>query len=600
MTLCSSIRSTLPTLYQVSGRMARMIDCHFHLWTTDHRTRDARRHRAEQIQAEADALGVDQVCVIGPYALAAGYPNVYGRETAPPRESNDIVASHVAEYPDLCLGWAQIDPRTESDAVSEFRRAVEDDGLIGLKHHFLGSQVKLSDPLFDPIAEAAVDMGVPILEHVLHRLDPYPERYPNESYTEDVTDLAARYPNLTIISAHIAGGGDWEYRIKNVREYENVYLDISGSVRDAGIIEMAAEYLGPERLVFGTDTWFTPGVGKLKGCSLSPAEKAQIAYRIAELIPNDAANVYSANELADRRRESRERFRAASEPVQARLSCANAFIGEYAHRDHDASANQLIDTMDTHGVDQSIVSATEALLYRNVQAANRRLNDAVAGHRDRLVPIATINPTYAGWRDDLTVCLEEYGMHGVKLLPAYHDYDLDDPAVESLFRVCADRDVPVFLTAVLEDQRQRHPRVRLRGFDSFGVSKWWSEEQIDQLIDLLRECPHTDVVIADTWTAATDIATAVTHVTRHGVRLDNFVRDGATLFVLGDLNMYFTERAADIVETIGTDHLVFGPKLPFKNFHAAYEYVKHLPVDESILEQVRHENLMALFECAEE
>ncbi len=571
-----------------------MIDCHFHLWATDHSTAAKRAERAEQITDEADSLGVDKVCLIGPYALGEEYENVHDSETAPPRESNNIVSKYVEEYPDRFHGWAQVDPRAD-DAVDEFRRTVEEEGLIGLKHHFLGSQVKLSDPLFDPIAEAAVDMDVPILEHVLHRLEPYPEQYPSESYTEDVAAIAERFPDLKVISAHIAGGGDWEYRIKNVAPYDNVYLDISGSVRDAGIIEMAAEHLGVERLVFGTDTWFVPGVGKLKGCALSPAEKAGIAYRLEELLPETVPNALGPKELEERRESSRDWFETEAAPVEPELTCVNGFVGEYAHREHDASAEDLLAVMDATGVDRTAVSAAEALMYRNVQPANERLATAVDGYENRLLPIATINPTYPAWETDLVTCIEEYGMRGVKILPVYHDYDLDHPAVEELFYECAERNLPVIVTAVLEDQRQRHPRVKLRGFSGMGRSKWWSGEQISALISTLRASPYTDVIIADTWAGASRIANAVTRINRTGVRLDNQVREGETLFALGDLNMYFTALGEDVVADVGVDHLVFGPKLPFKNFSAYYEYVEQLPVDEPDRDRIRHENVAALF-----
>lgn len=571
-----------------------VIDCHFHLWTTDSGTAAKRAERADQIRTEAAALGVDKVCLIGPYARDPDYPNEHGAETAPAGESNETVRQYVDEHPDLCYGWAQIDPRSEDGAVAEFRRAVTADGLIGLKHHFLGSPVKLSDPLFDPIAEAAVELDVPILEHVLHRLDPYPDEYPAESYTEDVVDLASRFPKLTLISAHIAGGGDWEYRIKNVRDYENVYLDISGSVRDAGIIEMAAAELGADRLVFGTDTWFVPGVGKLLGCELSPEEKATIAYRIEDLIRDDVPNAYDDEELAARRERARDRFAKAVAPIAEPLICANGFVGNHPHRDHDATPEDLLAVMDATGVDRTIVSATEATLYRNVQAANERLHEAVAGHRDRLVPVATINPTYPAWEADLARCIDEFGMRGVKLLPAYHDYDIDRPEVRTLFEWCAERGVPVIVTAVLEDQRQRHPRVTLRGFDG-KRTKWWNDDQVDDLIAVLRACPETDVIIADAWTHAERIADAVTTVTRRGVRLDNQIREGETLFVLGDLNMYFTYLGENIVDRIGAEHLVYGPKLPFKIADAYYIYIEHLPVEEGVKDAIRHERLRELF-----
>ena len=42
-------------------------------------------------------------------------------------------------------------------------------------------------------------------------------------------------------------------------------LDTSGSVIDEGMIEMAAEILGVDRLLFGCDMSMTAGMGKIRG-----------------------------------------------------------------------------------------------------------------------------------------------------------------------------------------------------------------------------------------------------------------------------------------------------------------------------------------------
>lgn len=58
--------------------------------------------------------------------------------------------------------------------------------------------------------------------------------------------------------------------------------------------------------------------------------------------------------------------------------------------------------------------------------AGEDLADEVRSHRDRLIPLAVINPFYAGWRDDLRICHEEFGMKGLHLYPKWHNYSLTD------------------------------------------------------------------------------------------------------------------------------------------------------------------------------
>lgn len=561
-----------------------MLDSHFHLWTQDESTPEKRAERAEQIIEQMEAMGVDRICLIGEV----------GNTLEACREANRTVAKYVEEYPDRFYGWARVDPRLGEDAVGEFRRAVEEDGLVGLKHHCWTTPVNITDSEFFPLAEAAIDMDVPVISHVMQRLEADKENWDDsEAYTEDVLELARRYPDLKLISAHIVAGGDPEYRIKNVAHQENVYLDISGSHCETGAVEMAAERCGVDRLVFGTDTWFASGVGKLEGVDLAPEEKAEIAYNFEGLLADNVPNRFEADELAARKAAAVERFERVAEPREEEIVDVNAFVGSYPFRRVDGSPNALLERMDSKGVDRAFVSAFESILYRNPQAGNEELRDAVAGREDRLVPFATIDPTYTAWREDLTTCVEDWGFRGVKLLPLYHDYDLDDEAAVALLDACADLGVPVVIAGVLEDQRQRWSRMTLRGLED-GSARAFSDEHVDQLIDLLLASPEADVILGDLWASAERVYEAVCTVQKSGVRLDNAVRSGETLFILNDLYIYFTHQAETIGETLGPDHLVTGPRLPLKIFESTYGFVDLLPFESEGRRQVRSANASSL------
>ena len=561
-----------------------MIDCHFHLWTSDTSTPKARAARAEQVRAELDTQGVDKVCLIGEV----------GNTIEDCYEANRTVAQFQAEHPDLFYGWARVDPRLGEEAVAEFRRAVEEDGLIGLKHHFVTTPVNISDPEFFPLAEAAIDMDVPIIAHVMERHPDDMDRWdPSEAYAEDVAALASEYPDLKLISGHIGAGGFWEKRIKTIAPHDNVYLDTSGSNTETDVLEMAAEYLGTDRLIYGTDTWLLPGVGKLEGAELSAEAKAEIAYKMDRLIPDSTPNKLTEDDLEGRIEAATERFATRAEPRTETIVDANAYIGNFPFRDVDATPAGLIAMMDRKGVDKAVVSSLESSMYRDVHAGNRKLHAAVEGHRDRLIPFATINPSYPAWEDDLDECIEDFDMAGVRLLPAYHDYDIDDPEVVALMDRCEELGVPVMFVATLEDQRGRHPRVNLRGLEN---AKHWSNKQGSALISVLKESPGVDVIIANGRFVAPQIKQATMEVRPNGVRLDNFVRNGRTLFVLDDLFMFFTYQGEGIVDDIGVENLVSGPKMPLFVFDAHYKYTEHLPVSEAEREQVSSGNILSLLE----
>lgn len=560
-----------------------MIDSHFHLWTEDTSTPEKRAERAEQVRAIADRVGVERICLIGER----------GESVEECREHNRTVARMTEEHPDLFYGWARASPRWGEEGVREFRRAIREDGLIGLK---LYAQTFLDAPEVDPLAEAAVDMDVPIISHVSHR--PMGERHPGkpkESNSDNVRGLAERFPKLELVSGHIGGGGVWEYRCKNVRDLDNVYLDTSGTVCDAGQLEMAVDFLGVDRLLYGTDTWFFPGFGKLQGATLAPEEKARIAYNMESLVPESTPNKLDPGEVEAGVERAREFFESCEGPRTETIVDANAYVGNFPWRGLDSEASDVVDAMDREGVDQAIVSSFDAVFYRNPQPGNRELAEGIAGFEDRFVPFATIDPTYPLWEDDLAECIEALGMAGVRLFPLYHDYPIDHPTVVDLMDACAEYDVPVMFVGMLEDKRQHHSNWRLRDYDDVG-SKHWSNEQAEALVDVLQASPEVDVVVANAWTHAEIIVRETKTSYPNGVRLNNEVRSGETYFVLDDLYMYFPHQGEEIAESVGADRLVTGPKLPLMNFQAHYIYTEQFPVSEEERDRIRSANVRSLLE----
>lgn len=567
-----------------------MFDCHVHTGISpvhlDAGATKADRDRfANWLRERGELYGIDRFC---------GIVQILGGDVETCRAHNELMAAMVREHSDILHGWARVNPEWGDDAVTEFRRAVTEDGLLGLK---LTAEVKCDDPRVRPLAEAAIEMDVPVKIHTMQRVERR-EELPEESFSDDVRRLAEAYPDLKLLASHISGGGDWEYRLKNVAHLDNVYMDLSGSVSDEGVVAAAADHLGVDRLVFGTDNSMHASVGRLEGCDLTPEQRAEVAYRMADLLRDDDPYGYDDETLDRLKREAVERFERHDEDRDddrgAPIVDANAFVGRWPFRRFDGSADALVDLLDEKGVDRAVVSSVGSAWYKNAQSGNEELAEAVAGREDRLLPLATINPTYAAWESDLDRCLDEFGMRGVKLLPNHHDYDLDDPAAVDLAARCADRGVPVFLVPTLVDQRQRHPRVQLRGFEGFrGKPKRWRDEQVDALVALLNESPRTDFVVADAWQSAYRIKSETLHERRAAV--DDPDDAGRLLFVLGDLFFDYPGQREKVVAELGADHLACGPQLPFKVFES-YHLERYLDVDDAARERIRSGNVLDLLE----
>jgi predicted TIM-barrel fold metal-dependent hydrolase len=245
----------------------RKIDAHMHLNGGNYRW--GWRDNREVIEA-ADALGIDQLC--------CSIPITGGRWAEPEevRAVNDAVLAAMRRWPERILGYCFVIAGYHDQSLQEIDRCL-DAGMIGIK---LYNQYKYSDPVVFPIAEKAIERGVPILGHAGHCTDAVTRAaQPNISDAADFRELARRYPELILIEGHLGGGGDWEWTIKMLRDCPNVYLDTSGSNVDDPMIEMAIAELGHKRLLFATDMTMEGGVGKILSAEMSDEQREDIFWR---------------------------------------------------------------------------------------------------------------------------------------------------------------------------------------------------------------------------------------------------------------------------------------------------------------------------------
>ena len=186
--------------------------------------------------------------------------------TGVPPVPNDYIADAVRRHPDVFIGFAAVDPWKGTLAVAELERAVRELGLRGLKLHPGVQQFFPDDPRFRPLWQACVSLGIPVLIHTgmmaagagtpggggrkLKYTRPIPH----------LDDLAAAFPELTIIAAHPSW--PWQEEMLSVARHKaNVYLDLSGwSPRyfPAELVQQANTLL-QDRCLFGSDyPYITP------------------------------------------------------------------------------------------------------------------------------------------------------------------------------------------------------------------------------------------------------------------------------------------------------------------------------------------------------
>lgn len=188
------------------------------------------------------------------------------------RAKNDVVAAAMKRHPGVIRGLAFVNPGFVKEALDEIDRCVNELGMIGIK---LYNQYFISDPAVGPVIEKCIELDIPILEHA-GKLNLVPNPQPTISDGTHFAKAAREYPEAVFIEAHIGGGGDWQWSLKAIADSPNVFIDMSGSVYDEGIIEQAVRALGANRILFGTDGSFSQSIGKILGADISEQDKITI------------------------------------------------------------------------------------------------------------------------------------------------------------------------------------------------------------------------------------------------------------------------------------------------------------------------------------
>lgn len=223
---------------------------------------------------DAKKFGIEQ--------MFTGKPMIWSKWT--PDEfiqANDDMLALMKKYPNQVIGQISINPHYQKESLEEIDRCA-DLGMVGSRLYY---QVKINDPLYFPIIEKFIDLNMIIFMHGEaqigvggYRMKYDVGRPSTISTPEDFVDAAVRYPEGMFQFAHIGGGGDWEYMCKAFREHPNIYVDTGGSNNAGGMIDFAVEYLGEDRIFFGTDNSYYQGVGKILAADLTDRQKQKIFF----------------------------------------------------------------------------------------------------------------------------------------------------------------------------------------------------------------------------------------------------------------------------------------------------------------------------------
>jgi predicted TIM-barrel fold metal-dependent hydrolase len=233
-----------------------LIDVHAHFYTEGSRGDWRRVNQSRLAAGQRIGITAHVASILGSWGMRSP---VYFPSPPDVTEANRQMLALQREHAGLVFGYCVVNPNFTDHALREIDTRLKE-GLIGIK---LAASRRANDPLLDPIAARAERHGVPILQHIWqHRRRDWPGQEASDAL--ELGELAERHPNVRFLLAHIGGGGDWTHSLRAVAGLPNVFVDLSGSGVDVGMLECTLETVGVERMVWGADITIDTGWAKLR------------------------------------------------------------------------------------------------------------------------------------------------------------------------------------------------------------------------------------------------------------------------------------------------------------------------------------------------
>jgi len=245
----------------------------------------------------------------------------------------------------------------------------------------------------------------------------------------------------------------------------------------------------------------------------------------------------------------------------------NTYIGHWPFRQlRHNTATALAKRLDQRGIDRAMVASLNGVFYRNVHSANEEIAKETRRLRDRLIPFATLNPTFPGWEEDLRRCAEDLELQGLRLYPQYHNYQLTDSAALELIDAATQLGWAVQLPIRIEDRRTRHP---------FDLAADLSSAALTQIVKLR---PKTKWMFLDAL----------------GLDGSQFPAKAHFLVEISRMSAVLQNNIPDFIEQAGPEHLAFGTGMPLKVPESALLKLDVLKASKRVKEGIAWRNAAAM------
>lgn len=204
----------------------------------------------EEVVEDFTAAGVEAILVALDLETTVGTPPC----------SNDFVSAMQKRHPERIIqAWAAVDPFKGEAAIHEAKHAIKDLGMLGFHFHPIMGHFAVNDPRLYPLFEVINELRVPVMIDV--GTTGMGAGMPGgmgarlrHAHPSAIDDLAADFPNLTILAAH--PGWPWVDEMTAVALHKgNVFWEVSGWAPKYFPPQLKTDIRGrlKEKIIFGSD-----------------------------------------------------------------------------------------------------------------------------------------------------------------------------------------------------------------------------------------------------------------------------------------------------------------------------------------------------------
>ncbi|MDA0839964.1 MAG: amidohydrolase family protein [Planctomycetota bacterium] len=133
----------------------------------------------------------------------------------------------------------------------------------------------------------------------------------------------------------------------------------------------------------------------------------------------------------------------------------------------DGSVEAVCASLHAVDVGMCFLSPMSAAWFPNPHSCNGEVYEAT-NEQVEISPVPILSPRMSTWREELKTAANHSSVKAVKLLPAYHGYELQD--ANELFAELSKTELVVIVQTRLEDPRRHHPLAQIPDVSAEAVA----------------------------------------------------------------------------------------------------------------------------------